>query len=65
MAMPGGEVEDGAVADPKDDIGTSPADVATRWQMELEAARKGPYKRWLQRAKKAIRRYRDEEMDNH
>lgn len=59
----GGEVEDGAVADP-DDIGTEKSDIVARWLMEFQAARRGPYKRWLSRAKKSIRRYRDEDMDN-
>jgi hypothetical protein len=38
--------------------------VAHRWILELQAARKGPYVRWLKRAKQAIRRYRDEDMDS-
>jgi hypothetical protein len=45
-------------------LGTSDADIVTRWRAELEAARKGPHKRWIERAKKAIRRYRDENVDD-
>jgi hypothetical protein len=47
-----------------DKLGTSDADIVTRWRAELEAARKGPHKRWIERAKKAIRRYRDENVDD-
>lgn len=46
------------------ELGTSDADVVARWRAELEAARKGPHKRWIERAKKAIRRYRDENVDD-
>lgn len=45
-------------------LGSSDADVVARWRAELEAARKGPHKRWIERAKKAIRRYRDENVDD-
>jgi len=53
-----------AVGDPSEDIGDEDAQIAARWIAELQAARKGPYKRWLQRSKRAVRRYRDEDMDN-
>lgn len=46
------------------ELGTKDADVVARWQAELEAGRKGPHKRWIERAKKAIRRYRDENVDD-
>lgn len=51
------------IADPKEEIGTEEANIVHRWKLELEAARKGPYARWLKRAKQSIRRYRDEDMD--
>jgi hypothetical protein len=51
------------IADPNEDLGTDDAALVARWCLELDAARKGPYKRWLTRAKKAIRRYRDEDVD--
>lgn len=44
------------------DLGTSDADIAARWILELKSARKGPYQRWLNRARKATKRYRDEDM---
>lgn len=34
---------------------------AARWREEIKAAQKGPYKRWIKRAEKAIQRYRDED----
>lgn len=52
------------VADPAQDIGTEDAEIVARWVMELQAARKGPYARWLKRSKQAIKRYRDEDMDS-
>jgi hypothetical protein len=52
------------VGDPDEEIGERPGDVAARWKMELDAARKGPYQRWLKRAKRSIRRFRDEDMDS-
>jgi hypothetical protein len=52
------------IGDPREEIGEAPADIAIRWKMELDAARKGPYQRWLKRAKRSIKRYRDEDMDS-
>lgn len=62
MAETGVEGEGTGV--PAEDIGTDPASIVHRWKSELDAARKGPYARWLARAKKAVRRYRDEEVDS-
>lgn len=42
----------------------SDSDIAKRWTMELEAAQKGPYRRWIGRAKKAIKRFRDEDTES-
>lgn len=52
------------IGDPRQEIGEQPGDIAIRWKMELDAARKGPYQRWLKRAKRAIKRFRDEDMDS-
>jgi hypothetical protein len=46
------------------DLGTDEAAEAARWILELQAARKGPYKRWLERSRRAIRRFRDEDVDD-
>lgn len=46
------------------ELGTSPKDIASRWILELQSARKGPYQRWLHKARKATRRYRDEDMQD-
>lgn len=62
MAESGTESE--GLADPDEELGEDEAGVVHRWKLELDAARKGPYKRWMTRAKKSVRRYRDEDMDN-
>lgn len=59
-----GVVDGEGLVDPKEDLGDEEAAIVQRWKLELQAARKGPYARWLKRAKKSIRRYRDEDMDN-
>jgi hypothetical protein len=46
------------------DLGTGPTDIAARWILELQSARKGPYQRWLAKARKATKRYRDEDMQD-
>jgi hypothetical protein len=64
MAIQDSDQGQDGVGDPEEEIGTRPGDIAARWKMELDAARKGPYQRWLKRAKRSIRRYRDEDMDS-
>lgn len=64
MAIQDSDQGQDGVGDPEEEIGTRPGDIASRWKMELDAARKGPYQRWLKRAKRSIRRYRDEDMDS-
>jgi hypothetical protein len=44
-----------------EDFGNTPEGRAKRWKEELDAARKGPYRSWLNKAKKAVKRYRDED----
>lgn len=60
--------EDGGQGDnsPNEDLEQPETDaqVAARWTLELEAAQKGPYKRWIGRAKKAIKRFRDEDVES-
>lgn len=64
MAIQDSDQGQDGVGDPDEELGTRPGDIAARWKMELDAARKGPYQRWLKRAKRSIRRYRDEDMDS-
>ncbi len=54
----------GANETPAEAFGRQQADIVRRWSAELEAARKGPYKKWLARAKSAVKRYRDEDVDD-
>lgn len=60
--------EDGGQGDnsPNEDMEQPETDaqIAARWTLELEAAQKGPYKRWIGRAKKAIKRFRDEDVES-
>lgn len=58
------DLEGEGLRDPQQDLGRDPAAIAARWIIELQTARKGPYKRWMERAKKAIRRFRDENVDD-
>jgi hypothetical protein len=47
---------------PEEAFGRKQQDIVRRWCAELEAARKGPYRKWMERAKKAVKRYRDEDI---
>lgn len=46
------------------DGGKDPRAVAAYWVEQLNAARSGPYKRWIKASKKATKRFRDEELDH-
>lgn len=56
--------EEGGAIETPEQIGKGPQGEAERWRREFDAARSGAYKRWMNRAKKAVRRYRDEDLAN-